>query len=77
MIALLNYAFSADGFDYIEDVLVLLSAYLHRVPFLTLPLWFYYHIVVYNLVGIPNQIRDNLNLADMTQEQKQVMKSVL
>ena len=48
--------FGEDGADYIEDCLILLNAYLFKVKKMSGPIWFFYQVVVYNLVGIPKEM---------------------
>ena len=53
IVGLLDFVFGEEGADYIEDCLVLLNAYLFKIKKLTGPIWFFYQVIVYNMVGIP------------------------
>jgi hypothetical protein len=53
VVGLLDFVFGGEGCDYIEDCLVLLNAYLFKLKKMTGIIWFYYQVVIYNMVGIP------------------------
>ena len=53
IIEILEFVFVEDGIDYIEDALVVLNAYLFKLPKLSGRMWFFYQVVIYNMVGIP------------------------
>lgn len=48
-----EFLFSADDYDYIEDVLTVLRAYSHRVSSITENLMFFYVLAIYYVTGIP------------------------
>jgi hypothetical protein len=48
-----NYAFSAEGCDYIEEGLGCLNLVLYNQNSISPAMWFYYPLLVYVLVGLP------------------------
>lgn len=76
MIALLEFIFGEEGVDYIEDVLVLLNSYLFKAPQLTAPLWFYWQVIIYNLVGIPKEGWTALDSLALLDSQRKVLKNI-
>lgn len=53
VLAIMEFVFVEEGIDYIEDALVTLNSYLFKVPKLSGRMWFFYQVVIYNMVGIP------------------------
>jgi hypothetical protein len=56
VITLCEFIFSSDSVDYIEDILILLNSYLHKIEKISPAIWFYYQVIVYNIVGIPKPL---------------------
>jgi hypothetical protein len=56
VLLILDFVFAEQGIDYIEDALVMLNALLYKSPKLSAPLWFFYQVVIYNIVGIPKEM---------------------
>jgi hypothetical protein len=57
----MEFVFVEEGIDYIEDSLLILNSYLFKCPKLSGKLWFFYQIVVYNMVGIPKPMWASLD----------------
>lgn len=51
-----DYVFCSNDSDYIEDVILVLKAYTHRMPAITERLLFYYVILIYYVVGIDEKL---------------------
>lgn len=73
---LCEFIFSADSIDYIEDILVLLNSYLHKIQTISPAIWFYYQVIVYNIVGIPRQLWDNIPNLPITDKQKSILSNI-
>ena len=76
MITLCEFIFSAESIDYIEDILVLLNSYLHKVQAISPAIWFYYQVIVYNIVGIPKQLWDNIPNLPISDKQKAILNNI-
>lgn len=76
IITLCEFIFSSDSADYIEDILVLMNSYLHKIQVVTPSLWFYYQVVIYNIVGIPKTLWDSIPNLPLTDQQKAVLTNV-
>ena len=76
IMSILEFVFLEEGIDYIEDALVTLNAYLFKVPKLSGPLWFFYQVIIYNLVGIPKDMWANLESLPIPEKQKKIMINI-
>lgn len=76
MITLCEFIFSSDSIDYIEDILVLLNSYLHKIQSISPAIWFYYQVIVYNIVGIPKQLWDNIPNLPISDKQKAILSNI-
>lgn len=76
MVTILEFVFAEEGIDYIEDSLVLLNAFLFKVPRITAQIWFFYQVVVYNMVGIPKPMWASLEQLNLPEKHKQIMMSI-
>lgn len=76
VVALCEFIFASDSADYIEDILVLMNSYLHKLQVITPSLWFYYQIVIYNIVGIPKPLWDLIPNLPITDQQKAVLNNI-
>lgn len=76
VISLCEFIFSSDSIDYIEDILVLLNSYLHKIETISPSIWFYYQVIVYNIVGIPKQLWDNIPNLPISDKQKAILNNI-
>lgn len=72
----MEFVFIEEGIDYIEDALQALNSYLFKCPKLSGRLWFFYQVVVYNLVGIPKQMWPSLESLPIPEKEKKIMISI-
>ncbi len=56
--------------DYIEDALILLNAFLFKIEKISPAIWFYYQVIVYNIVGIPKQMWPMIDKLPITEKQR-------
>lgn len=76
VITLCEFIFSADETDYIEDILVLLNSYLHKIVTISPAIWFYYQVIVYNIVGIPKQLWDHIPNLPISEKQRSILNNI-
>jgi hypothetical protein len=74
--SIMEFVFAEEGVDFIEDALALLNAYLYKVPKVSGNIWFFYQVVVYNMVGIPKAMWPNLEQLNMPPKHKHIMNSI-
>ena len=55
---------------------MLLNASLFKVPKVSGHIWFFYQVVVYNMVGIPKAMWPNLEQLNMPEKHKHIMTSI-
>jgi len=53
-----------------------LNAYLFKVPKLSGKMWFFYQVVVYNMVGIPKDMWPTLDSLPIPEKEKRIMTSI-
>jgi len=56
--------------------LVLLNSYLHKIETISPAIWFYYQVIVYNIVGIPKQLWDNIPNLPISEKQKSILNNI-
>lgn len=44
-----------ESVDYSEDILGLLSVHIHKIDQISFSLWFFFQVVIYFIVGIPQE----------------------
>lgn len=76
VISLCEFIFSSESIDYIEDILVLMNSYLHKIETISPAIWFYYQVIVYNIVGIPKQLWDNIPNLPISEKQKAILNNI-
>lgn len=76
VITLCEFIFSSDSVDYIEDILILLNSYLHKIEKISPAIWFYYQVIVYNIVGIPKPLWDHISTLPISEKQKQILNNL-
>ena len=76
VLALLEFVFLEDGVDYIEDALLTLNSYLFKLPKLSGHMWFFYQVIIYNMVGIPKEMWPTLESLPIPDKQKRIMVSI-
>lgn len=76
VVSLCEFIFACDSEDYIEDILVLLNSYLHRVQTISPALWFYYQVVIYNITGIPKPLWDQIPNLPLSIQQKAILNNI-
>lgn len=76
VLAIMEFVFVEEGFDYIEDALVLLNAYLFKAEKMGGRIWFFYQVVVYNMVGIPKDMWATLESLPIPEKEKRIMHSI-
>ncbi len=72
----MNYIFQMNTIDYVGDALGLFSSYLQKVPHISDLLWFYYEVVVYNMVGIPESFRTQISTLTISDAQRNIIRSL-
>ena len=55
---------------------MLLNAYLFKLESLSPQVWFFYQVVVYNMVGIPRQMWEAIEKMPMGEKQRAIMRNV-
>jgi hypothetical protein len=73
---LCEFIFTSESIDYIEDILVLLNSYLHKIEVISPALWFFYQVIVYNIVGIPKPMWENIPNLPLSEKQKQILENI-
>jgi hypothetical protein len=76
IIGIIEFIFGEEGADYIEDVLVLLNAYLFKAQKMSGNIWFFYQVVVYNMVGIPKEMWASLDKLPLHEKQRAVLRTI-
>jgi hypothetical protein len=76
VISLCEFIFTSESIDYIEDILVLLNSYLHKIEVISPALWFFYQVIVYNIVGIPKPMWENIPNLPLSEKQKQILENI-
>ncbi len=51
--------------------------YLEKIEEITPPIWFYYQIVIYNLVGLPEQGREQILALPVKQSHKKIFLNLM
>lgn len=55
---------------------MLLNSYLHKIETISSSIWFYYQVIVYNIVGIPKQLWDNIPNLPISEKQKTILNNL-
>ena len=55
---------------------MLLNAYLFKVECISVQIWFFFQVVVYNLVGIPQEMWGAFEKMKMGENQKKIFKNI-
>ena len=76
MLGIIEFIFGEESCDYVEDCLVLLNAYLYKLRKMSGGIWFYYQVVVYNMVGIPKEMWPALETLPLHEKQRNVLKNI-
>lgn len=76
VLGIAEFVFGEESCDYVEDVLVLLNAYLFKLRKMSGAVWFYFQVVVYNLVGIPKEMWPALDSLPLPEKQRGLLKNI-
>lgn len=55
---------------------MLLNSYLHKIETITPALWFFYQVIVYNIVGIPKVMWENIPNLPLSEKQKLILENI-
>lgn len=76
MLLLCEFIFTVDGQDYIDDALFLLNAFLFKIQNISPRVWFFYQVVVYNIVGIPKEMWSIIDKLPVGEKDKKIFLAI-
>ena len=65
-----------ESVDYSEDILSLLNVHLYKIEVMSHPLWFFFQVVIYFLVGIPKEFWTHLETIPMPDKYKKLLINI-
>ena len=74
LIPVMNLCLSQEGADFIDEALDLLNILLFKNKTISQGLWFYYPVLCYIIIGLPEDINVDL-INGLNEEQRQLMES--
>lgn len=70
------FIFSSESLDYTEDIMYMMNSYVFKVEKLSPNIWFFYQVIIYFLVGIPNQLWTQLENLQMPAPHKNILLNI-
>lgn len=76
MLDLCAFLLTNESYDYHEDMMYLLRTHLEKVDKISPPCWFYYQVLIYFIVGIPNEQWSQIENSPLPDQNKKILASV-
>ena len=65
-----------ESVDYSEDILSLLNVHIYKINQVSFSLWFFFQVVIYFLVGIPQEFWGQLEKTNMPEKYKKLLMNL-